>query len=417
MQIRKRDGNLQEFDFHKVYNAVNKAFLEIREESVKNDIVDSIHESIPNICKDGIVELEDLQDLIENVLMDYEYKDVAKGYILYRYNHQLKREAAIASKLRGSNIENQNANVDEASFGGRIGEAGRIVTKAYALDHCVSKMAKENHLNNMIYIHDLDSYAVGEHNCLTVPIDDLLKNGFTIKNSDIRPAGSISSALQLVAVVFQTQSLCQFGGVSVSHLDWSMIPYVRKSFYKHWKNGWKYLRPSEVRQEFWLNDENVMLSLSDSCLEDSITHPVYKADLEVYHYAMDMLKSEIHQGVEALYHNLNSLLSRSGDQLPFSSINYGTCTQIEGQMVTEEILKCSIEGIGKYHRTSIFPCGIFQYMKGVNDKPGTPNYYLKQLALESTAKRLYPNYVNVDWSVNAGYDRNDPRTYTSTMGK
>lgn len=103
-------------------------------------------------------------------------------------------------------------------------------------------------------------------------------------------------------------------------------------------------------------------------------------------------------------------------QLPFSSINYGTCTLPEGQMVIEALLNGSLKGIGKYHRTPIFPCGIFQYMKGVNDKPGTPNYYLKKLALKSTARRLYPNYVNVDWSVNAGYDRNDPRTYTSTMG-
>lgn len=104
-------------------------------------------------------------------------------------------------------------------------------------------------------------------------------------------------------------------------------------------------------------------------------------------------------------------------QLPFSSINYGTCTLPEGQLVIEELLKCSIDGIGKYHRTSIFPCGIFQYMKGVNDKPGTPNYYLFKLALQSTAKRLYPNYVNVNWSVNEGYDPDDPRTYVSTMGK
>lgn len=129
-----------------------------------------------------------------------------------------------------------------------------------------------------------------------------------------------------------------------------------------------------------------------------------------------MTKKEIHQAVEGLYHNLNTLQSRSGNQLPFTSINYGTCTLEEGRMITEALLNVSIEGLGKFGITSIFPCGIFQYMKGVNDKEGTPNYDLYKLALKSTSQRLYPNYANIDWSGNAGYDRNDPKTYFSTMG-
>ena len=129
-----------------------------------------------------------------------------------------------------------------------------------------------------------------------------------------------------------------------------------------------------------------------------------------------MTKKEIHQAVEGLYHNLNTLQSRSGNQLPFTSINYGTCTLPEGRMFTKALLEVSIEGLGKLHKTSIFPCGIFQCMKGVNREPGDPNYDLYQLALESTSRRLYPNYANVDWSGNAGYDVNDPKTYFSTMG-
>jgi len=135
-----------------------------------------------------------------------------------------------------------------------------------------------------------------------------------------------------------------------------------------------------------------------------------------YRYAMDMTEREVHQAVEGMYHNLNTLQSRSGNQLPFTSINYGTCTLPEGRMITQALLEVSIEGLGKLHKTSIFPCGIFQCMKGVNRDPGDPNYDLYQLALESTARRLYPNYANVDWSGNAGYDRNDPKTYFSTMG-
>ena len=132
---------------------------------------------------------------------------------------------------------------------------------------------------------------------------------------------------------------------------------------------------------------------------------------------MKMTKKETHQAVEALYHNLNTLQSRSGNQLPFTSINLGTCTQEEGRLVSKEILTVCRQGLGKFHKTSIFPCVIFQCMKGVNRKKGDPNYDLFRLALKSTAERLYPNYANVDWSGNAGYDPKDPKTYFSTMGK
>jgi ribonucleoside-triphosphate reductase len=188
-----------------------------------------------------------------------------------------------------------------------------------------------------------------------------------------------------------------------------MVPYVRKSFYKHYKEGVKYLENLE-----W-SDNN----MPDTCENLSINSDFYKESYtqKVYQYAMDMTIKETYQAVEGMYHNLNTLQSRSGNQLPFTSINYGTCTLPEGRMITKALLDVSREGIGKLHKTSIFPCGIFQYMKGVNDKPGTPNYDLYRLALHSTSERLYPNYANVDWSGNAGYDRNDPRTYFSTMGK
>ena len=138
---------------------------------------------------------------------------------------------------------------------------------------------------------------------------------------------------------------------------------------------------------------------------------------EAYQYAMDMTVRHTYQAVEGMYHNLNTLQSRSGNQLPFTSINYGTCTLAEGRLITKALLDVLIDGIGKLHKTSIFPCGIFQSMRGVNQRPGDPNYDLFQLALKSTSLRLYPNYANVDWTGNEGYDVNDPRTYFSTMGK
>lgn len=241
-------------------------------------------------------------------------------------------------------------------------------------------------------------------NCLTVPFDDILSKGFKTRNTDVRPANSINTAMQLVAVVFQLQSLQQFGGVSASHLDWTMVPYVRKSFYKHFKDGLKYCE-----------DETIVFNL-DNVENVSIEDDVYKCHGKAYKYAMDMTLKEVHQAVEGMFHNLNTLQSRSGNQLPFTSINYGTCTLIEGRMIIKELLEVSMEGLGAHGVTSIFPCGIFQCMKGVNRKPGEPNYDLFRLALKATTLRIYPNYANVDWSGNAGYDKNDPKTYFSTMG-
>lgn len=405
--VIKRDGTKVPFDKSKIVNAIEKAMND-SSDPVDHKLSDSIASEIAAI--DSAMDVEAIQNAVENRLMQSGYYETTRSYMNYRYLHGIARSNykelmdAVEEKLLGKKIDNQNANVDEASFGGRIGEMSRVVSKRYALDYCMSKMARENHENNEIYIHDLDSYAVGMHNCLSIPFDDLLANGFNTRQTDVRPAQSISTAFQLVAVIFQIQSLQQFGGVSATHLDWTMVPYVRKSFSKHFKDGIKYLQPeddhSRVPKELSFND----LEANDP------------RNAKVYQYAMDMTKRELNQAVEGMYHNLNTLQSRSGNQLPFTSINYGTCTLPEGRMVIEALLNASIKGIGKLHRTSIFPCGIFQMARGINRAPGDPNYDMYQLALRSTAQRLYPNYANVDWSGNEGYDKNNVKTYFSTMG-
>lgn len=429
MYIIKRDGTVVLFDKNKIINAINKAFIEVDGQLYENDTAIDIANDIEswiNKCPDGSIEVEDIQDIIEDYLMQSERRDVARAYIRYRYKKEVARQKkddfiqAIRKKLDGKDIKNQNANVDEASFGGRIGEASSVVTKQLALDYIVSPMTRKNHLENMIYTHDLDAYYVGSHNCLSIPFDDLLANGFNTRQTDVRPAGSVNTAFQLVAVIFQIQSLSQFGGVSATHLDWTMVPYVRKSFYKHYRDGMKYLCNYNWNLNNYLEDSDTYKKIIDIPIND---YSVYLNEADdagdfdkVYQYAMDMTLKEVHQAVEGMYHNLNTLQSRSGNQLPFTSINYGTCTLPEGRMITKALLDVSIEGIGKLHKTSIFPCGIFQCMKGVNREEGDPNYDLFKLALRSTATRLYPNYANVDWSGNAGYDINDPRTYFSTMG-
>ena len=414
MKIFKRDGREVNFNPIKIENAVMKAFIAVDGETTEYavDKAKNIASYIENYCLQNNTSLtvEEIQDLVEHGLMSTKRKDVAKAYITYRNERDKERtknselRKRIREKLSASNTQQQNANVDEHSFGGRIGEASSEQMRDIALNELLSPMARKNHLENMIYIHDLDHYAVGDHNCLSIPFDHLLANGFNTRQTDVRGANSVNTAFQLVAVIFQLQSLQQFGGVSATHLDWTMVPYIRKSFKKHYVNAVKYIPLPK--------DWKIVRPKDDW----SIDCEDYKANEPQYQYAMDMTIKETQQAVEGMYHNLNTLQSRSGNQLPFTSINYGTCTLPEGRIVIKALLEGSLKGVGKFHKTSIFPCGIFQCMKGVNREPGDPNYDLFQLALKSTAQRLYPNYANVDWSGNAGYDRNDPRTYFSTMG-
>lgn len=229
MKVIKRDGRLVDFDPAKIERAILAAFEDVDGEisAYAKDKAENIASYIEGyyLDVDETPNIEDIQDLVEKGLMATKRKDVAKAYILYREERNKIRNSnsqlmkAIKEKIEASDVQNQNANIDEYSFGGRMGEARSELMKDYALNYLVSDMARENHLNNEIYIHDLDAYAVGMHNCLTIPFDKLLAEGFNTRQTDVRPARSINTAFQLVAVLFQLQSLQQFGGVSASHLD------------------------------------------------------------------------------------------------------------------------------------------------------------------------------------------------------
>ena len=441
--VYKRDGRSETFKPEKIQNAVLKAFFEIDGEETERakEIATLIADDISTVHTD--LSVEQIQDLVEKKLTTYDM-DVARKYIIYRNDRTRIRDRNSSIRVKARNTLNsksddkQNANVDGKSFGGRVGAVNSEVMKEIALDEYMSTMARTNHLSNRIYIHDLDSYAAGMHNCLSIPFDKLLAHGFITRQTDVRPAQSVNTAGQLIAVIFQLQSLQQFGGVSATHIDWTLMPYVRKSFRKHYIVA--YLKNSAtfttlnlmdmlfdnyedeigvVRNRFddWI-DENKQRFYEETGLKDDDFFFDNKENLNPIFYQSALYDTiiETKQAVEALYHNLNTLQSRSGNQLPFTSINYGTCTEPEGRMVIKALLDVSIAGIGKLHKTSIFPCGIFQMKKGINRKPGEPNYDLYRLALRSTAQRLYPNYANCDWSGNEGYNPDDPKTYFSTMG-
>ena len=248
MKVIKRDGTPQEYSFLKIVDAINKAF-----ESVGQDVPDKFLEQIKESVEKLIIKnngdgtpIEDIQDCIQKELIKRNKYEVVESFINYRRKREEIREQKsdlmkqITEKLNATNVQNQNANLDEASFGGRLGETASAVARSIALKK-MSKTGRKNHEDNMIYIHDLDHWSTGDHNCLSVPFDYLLENGVKTRQTDVRPAGSINTAMQLVAVNFQLQSLQQFGGVSATHLDWTMVPYVRKSFFKHFKDGLKYV--------------------------------------------------------------------------------------------------------------------------------------------------------------------------------
>ena len=306
--IIKRDGRKVPFNKNKIVTAILKAFIAV--DGAPSAYAEEKAENIANYIEAEVLKqatphtIQEIQYMAEKGLMSTKRKDVARAYIEYRHDRDTERRwnskmmEAMTEKLKASDVQNQNANIDEHSFGGRKGEADAVIMKQYALDNCMSKMARDNHLNNEIYIHDLDAYAVGMHNCLSIPFDDLLANGFNTRQTDVRPANSVNTAFQLVAVIFQLQSLMQFGGVAATHLDWTMVPYVRKSFRKHYIDGLKYvekLTEEEIERETFLafDIRPEMIGIDDYIYDN------------VYQYAFDMTEREIAQAVEGMYHNLN----------------------------------------------------------------------------------------------------------------
>ena len=437
MKVIKRDGTPQEYSFLKIVDAVDKAFNSVNQE-VPDKFLDQLKESVERLIikNNGLgTPIEEIQDCIQKELIKRNKYEVVESFIAYRKERErIRLEETdlikqIQEKLSGSNVQNQNANLDEFSFGGRLGETSGVVAKDRALKK-MSKLGKKNHEGNMIYIHDLDHWMVGDHNCLTKPLDELLAKGFKTRQTDVRPAGSINTAMQLVAVLFQLQSLQQFGGVSASHLDWTMVPYVRKSYRKHYISEWiktldEFYTIDILGMDYedfkhWIENKTTEFYLKTQLKNEDFKFENKNLNSQLRQKSLLETKKETYQAVEGMYHNLNTLQSRSGNQLPFTSINYGTCTELEGRMVTKALLEVSMEGLGNKGVTSIFPCGIFQYKKGINDKPGTPNYDLKRLALKSTSMRIYPNYANCDWSNQVNWfkaDRKQKQEYIDSLDK
>lgn len=410
MHVIKRDGTRVLFNPDKIVRAINKAMVSAYGSVYESDTAEEIADLIGQRGVDMTV--EQIQDLVEGYLMKSEYPEVAKSYILYRDQRskarmrQSKLLKAVMKRTEATAVENSNANVDEKSFSGREKEASADIQKIIALDYTLSPEVAQAHKDMLLYQHDMEKTNIGEHNCLFVDFNKVFTDGFVTRNGDVRPPSKYDTACQQYAVIFQCQSQVQFGGVGTVHADYDLAPFVAKSFYKHMRNYF-----TDVEGLTKEDAELVLKAKYEPCVIDN------KAiqDTPAYKFAMRQLEREGIQASEALYHNLNTLESRAGSQVPFTSINFGRDTSTEGRFVSEKMLRASLAGVGKHHLTPIFPISIFQYKQGCNANPGDPNYDLKQLAIESLSKRIYPNFVNCDFS-QAHEDLNDPDTYFATMG-
>ncbi|ANF95412.1 anaerobic ribonucleoside triphosphate reductase [Paenibacillus bovis] len=346
----------------------------------------------------------------------------------------------------------ENANLNGDSFSGKMSRLGSEYARWYTRQNVLPEPVQQAVQQNRIYIHDLDHYALGTTNCIFIPFEKLLRDGFSSGNGSLRTPNSIMTAMAQVAIIFQCQQNAQYGGVAANKLDYDLAPYVTRSFRKHLRKGLRYFESSVSHTaanaaagtgEFTASSgSSDVQPPSAGRLSDCIQHPgstlfehANRNDLEemiltasmgdeqlaaryphAYAYAVEETRTETYQAAESLVHNLNTMSSRGGGQIPFTSINYGTCTSTEGRLIVQSLLAATVRGLG-HGETPIFPIQIFKCKQGINQQPGDPNYDLFLQAIECSSRRLYPNFANLDAPLNAEYMiPGEPDTEFATMG-
>lgn len=393
MLVVKRNGTTEEFDRNKIFKAALKAAIASDVEGFDRwaEIIAIDIERLLIGAETETVSVEEIQDLIEiDLYAIASAPAVAKAFILFREKRKQERDKAnryaqiIKSRAISPEESNNkaNANLDENSFSGRMYEASEDLWKETALDDFMPTEIAQLHNDGELYQHDLARFALGQHNCLTVNMKPLLDNGFVTRHVTLRTPSKFSVACQQVAVIFQILSQHQFGGIASGHIDRDLAPYVAKSRKK---------------------------------LQDKYANMHGMTDTERAAYVQSDLEDELKQGAEALVHNLATLQSRPGAQLPFSSLNLGADTSEDGRLACAAILQAMINGVGPHHTTPPFPILCFQVKAGINKNVGDPNYDLKRLAIKCATMRLTPNFVNLDCSI-TNSDPDDPDTWLTAMG-
>ena len=411
--VVKRDGRIVGFNEQKIMAAIRKAMLHT-DKGEDSTLIEQITDHISFRGKSQM-SVEAIQDAIEMELMKSARKDVAQKYIAYRNQRNIARKAKTRDvfmsivNAKNNDITRENANMNADTPAGMLMKFASETTKPFVDDYLLSEEVRDAVLHNYIHIHDKDYYPTKSLTCVQQPLDIILHHGFTAGHGSSRPAKRIETAAVLACISLETCQNEMHGGQAIPAFDFYLAPYVRMSYQEEVKNLEK-LTGEDLKD---LYDAPI-----DDYLEKSLEGLEGKARLE--QHAINKTVNRVHQAMEAFIHNMNTIHSRGGNQVVFSSINYGTDTSAEGRCIMREILESTYEGVGN-GETAIFPIQIWKKKRGVNYLPEDRNYDLYQLACKVTARRFFPNFLNLDatFNQNEKWRADDPERYKweiATMG-
>lgn len=420
MTVIKRDGRLVQFEKQKIENAVLKAFEEVESKVTDHSRkkAKEIADDIENLEKQlGLaLSVEEIQDEVENRLMASQDKDVARAYIIYRNERNKMRKSKVYRvfdsivNTESNDITKENANMNAETPAGMMMKFASETTKAYTDDMLISKEAREAVDGNYIHIHDKDYYPTKSLTCLQHPLDYILENGFRAGHGASRPAKRIETASIIGCISMEAVQNEMHGGQAIPAFDYYLAPYVRKTYIEEVKKIEKYS---------WLDlSELYDIEIDDYIYKD--TSDISSLHDRFQQLAINETVRRVYQAMEAFIHNMNTIHSRGGNQVVFSSINYGTDTSAEGRCIIREVLNSTYDGVGN-GETPIFPIQIWKLKEGVSAVEGDPNYDLLDLACKVTARRFFPNFINLDapFNVDEKWHEDDPRRFeheVATMG-
>lgn len=427
VSIVKRDGSLMPFDAFKIRQAIAKANRTIPSETLSSQELDEICANVVSrLDPERNPGVEEIQDLVEEELMSFGVLKTAKAYVLYRADHARRRRYAGAlmqtykqitfTDAKGSDMKRENANIDGNTAMGTMLKYGSEGSKAFIDAFVLPEDIRSAHEDGLIHIHDKDFYMLTA-TCCQINLQKLFKNGFSTGHGHLRPPQSIQSYAALACIAIQANQNEMHGGQSIPDFDYAMAPGVDKSCRKHIADvlaSYEAFTEGEDSMAITSEEKAELLSLDYG----ELLRRLDKKDRfsKLLQMAADRTRRDTYQAMQALIHNLNTMNSRAGAQVPFSSLNYGTDTSPEGQLVMEELLRATEDGLGR-HETAIFPVQIFKVKDGVNSRPGDPNYFLFKKAIAVSAKRLFPNFSFLDAPFNKQYYREGlPDTEVAYMG-
>lgn len=411
--VLKRDGRQVGYNEEKIKAAIRKAMIaaEVNDDEA---LIQRIADRIGMRGKSQMT-VEAIQDMVENELMKSPYKQVARTYIKYRHSRNVARKAGTANvfkeiiNAKNNDITRENANMNADTPAGMMMKFASETTKPFVDDYLLSEEVREAVADNVLHIHDKDYYPTKSLTCVQHPLNKVLENGFVAGHGESRPAKRIETASVIACISMETAQNEMHGGQAIPAFDFYLAPFVRKSYIE------------EVKNVEALTDSDLS-SLYDAEIDDFIEKPLdfLTGEQRAKQHAINRTVSRVHQAMEAFIHNMNTIHSRGGNQVVFSSINYGTDTSAEGRCIIRELLRSTYEGVGN-GSTAIFPIQIWKKKRGVSYLPGDRNYDLYQYACKVTARRFFPNFVNLDATFNQHelWRADDPERYNyeiATMG-